>query len=96
MGCSEKIVYRAKGEVVFYWMMPLYLKPSKNVLPKGSPQNLRMKKRGYRNDVEIQFEILRNDLRSDKKEKRLAAVETIRRTISSPLHSHSLFKKIFV
>jgi hypothetical protein len=44
MGCSEKIVYRANGEVVFYWMIPLYPKPSKNVLPEGSPQNLRMKK----------------------------------------------------
>jgi hypothetical protein len=59
MGWSEKIVCRANGEVVFYWMLPLTSKASKNVLTEGSPQNLRMKKRGHRSDVEIELEILK-------------------------------------
>ena len=86
MGCSEKIDCRANGEIVFYWMIPLTSKDSKNVLPERLPQNLRMKKGG----VEIELEILRDDLKSGKKEKRRAAVETTRRTISSPPYDHSV------
>ena len=45
MGWSEKIDCRANGEVVFYWMIPLHLKVSKNVLTEGSQYNLRHEKR---------------------------------------------------
>jgi hypothetical protein len=38
MGCSEKIVYRAKGEVFFYWTILLYLRPSKNDLTEREKQ----------------------------------------------------------
>jgi hypothetical protein len=86
MGCSEKIDCRANGEIVFYWMIPLTSKDSKNVLPERLPQNLRMKKGG----VEIELEILRDDLKSGKREKQRAVVETTRRIIFSPPHTHSV------
>jgi len=91
MGCSEKIDCRANGEIVFYWMIPLTSKDSKNVLPERLPQNLRMKKGG----VEIELEILRDDLKSGKKEK-----QRLRwRRREEPfllLHTLTLFKRIFV
>jgi hypothetical protein len=65
MGWSEKIDCRANGEIVFYWMIPLTSKDSKNVLPQRLPQDLRMKKGG----VEIELEILRDDLSSPVKKR---------------------------
>jgi hypothetical protein len=38
MGWSEKIDRGANGEAIFYWIIPLYLKPSKNVLTERKKQ----------------------------------------------------------